>query len=100
MARYKVLDKKNLPEGTMRQVIVEGIKIVLIAGSEGFYAYEDQCAHVGAPLSLGRLSGNELTCSAHWWQYDIKTGVGINPSHCQLKKYEVTVVDEDVYIDV
>jgi phenylpropionate dioxygenase-like ring-hydroxylating dioxygenase large terminal subunit len=36
----------------------------------GVLAYEDRCPHRGAPLSLGRLSPQGLTCPYHGWTFD------------------------------
>ena len=31
--------------------------------------YVDECPHRGAPLSLGRLEGDELVCAFHGWRF-------------------------------
>lgn len=42
------------------------------------------CAHIGADLSLGTVTGNALRCAFHHWEYDregrcIRTGIGDPP---------------------
>ena len=32
-------------------------------------AYVDECPHRGAPLSLGRLEGEEIVCAFHGWRF-------------------------------
>jgi nitrite reductase/ring-hydroxylating ferredoxin subunit len=37
-------------------------------------AFEDRCPHRGTPLSRGTLAGTTLTCAAHTWEFDVRTG--------------------------
>ena len=44
--------------------------LVLVRRSDGSAdAYFDECPHRGAPLSLGRLEGEELVCAFHGWRF-------------------------------
>ena len=63
-------------------------------------AFEDRCAHQGVPLSLGRLHAGVLTCGAHEWQYDARTGQGINPSSAKLSRFPVEIRNGEIWIDV
>jgi nitrite reductase/ring-hydroxylating ferredoxin subunit len=73
------------------------------------------CPHHGAPICIGEVSGTfvdsdpqqltygregtVLTCPWHHWQFDLKTGRGIADERQRLKKFNVTVEDDYVYID-
>ena len=37
-------------------------------------AFADRCPHRGTPLSQGTLVGTTLTCAAHTWEFDVRTG--------------------------
>ena len=55
-------------------VEVEGKKAV-IANVEGkFYAFNDRCPHMNAPLHLGTLQGKVIMCALHFATYDVTTG--------------------------
>ncbi len=79
---------------------VDGRRVLLLRRGDEVVAYEDRCAHLGLPLSGGRLEGDVLTCPAHHWSYDIRGGRGINPSSACLKPFRVKVEDGEVWVDV
>jgi nitrite reductase (NADH) small subunit len=39
-----------------------------------FFALENACPHAGHPLSEGTLEGHVVTCSAHGFDFDVRTG--------------------------
>jgi vanillate O-demethylase monooxygenase subunit len=51
-------------------VVLLGEPLVLLRDSSGgANAFFDECPHRGAPLSLGRLEGDELVCAFHGWRF-------------------------------
>ena len=81
--------------------VVAGGRPVLLVNVDGVVcAYEDRCRHKGVRLSEGRLDGFVLTCAAHGWQYDARTGHGINPESVVLPRYDVKIVGDDVFVDL
>jgi toluene monooxygenase system ferredoxin subunit len=80
-------------------VVIDGVKVLLVNVEGVLHAYEDRCAHQAVPLSEGRLDGRVLTCSAHEWQYDVCTGLGINPQGVALCRLPLEVRGEDVLVD-
>jgi toluene monooxygenase system ferredoxin subunit len=81
-------------------VTLGGRRVLLVRCDGDVYAYEDRCAHLGLPLSGGRLEGEVLTCAAHEWQYDVRTGRGINPKQAKLRSFAVEVRDGAIWVDV
>ena len=55
-------------------VHVDGFDIGLYLVGERVYAMEDTCPHAGFPLSKGELKGCIITCQAHGWPFDVRTG--------------------------
>jgi toluene monooxygenase system ferredoxin subunit len=51
-------------------------------------------------LADGKLDGHILTCAAHFWQFDVSTGEGVNPKHCQLYRYSVKVEDSTISVGI
>jgi len=77
-----------------------GGRLVMLVNVDGIVcAYEDRCLHKGVRLSEGRLDGSVLTCAAHGWQYDVRTGAGINPENVRLTRYPVQIDGGDVLVD-
>jgi phenylpropionate dioxygenase-like ring-hydroxylating dioxygenase large terminal subunit len=50
---------------------LQGVPLVVFRGAGGRPgALEDRCPHRNAPLSAGRLRGEELECAYHGWRFD------------------------------
>lgn len=72
---YVEVDKVDeMPSGNMKHVELNG-KEIMIANLDGkFYALNDRCSHTNAPLSMGHIQGNIVTCPMHGARFDITTG--------------------------
>ena len=80
---------------------VVGGHAVLIANVDGtVVAFQDRCAHLGTPLSAGRLNKDRIVCRAHHWEYDARTGAGVNPKTAALVRYPVDIVNGFIHVDV
>jgi toluene monooxygenase system ferredoxin subunit len=100
MSFQRVAALDDLWSGDMSTCVVDRVSVLLVRVDDDVYAYEDRCAHLGVPLSRGRLVGCTLTCSAHEWQYDVTTGRGVNPERARLRRFPVRVEDGHVAVDV
>ncbi|HZA68684.1 MAG TPA: non-heme iron oxygenase ferredoxin subunit [Nitrososphaeraceae archaeon] len=68
----------EIPEGKMKHAEIDGNEI-LVANTDGkIYALCDRCSHTNAPLSMGNLKDNVVTCPMHGARFDIKTGKKIS----------------------
>jgi toluene monooxygenase system ferredoxin subunit len=77
-----------------------GRKILLIRLGEAVSAFEDRCAHLGVALSEGELCGEVIVCGAHRYEYDAKTGAGINPRSVCLTVFPVRIEGDRILVDV
>jgi 3-phenylpropionate/trans-cinnamate dioxygenase ferredoxin subunit len=81
MEKNQFVDLANvdeIPAGKMKNVEIDGNEI-LVANVDGkFYALYDRCSHTNAPLSMGHLRDNVITCPMHGARFDIKTGKKIS----------------------
>ena len=74
---------------------------MLLINLEGaLHAYTDACPHQGTPLSQGSLKALVLSCATHEWQFDARTGCGINPLSACLEPLSLKVQDGDILLDV
>ncbi|HEV7419681.1 MAG TPA: Rieske 2Fe-2S domain-containing protein [Mycobacterium sp.] len=86
--------------GEMHAVSV-GDAAVLLCNVDGtLFAYADRCPHLANPLSQGTLRDDQLTCRAHEWVFDVRTGHGVNPANACLRRYSVRVDGERILVDV
>jgi toluene monooxygenase system ferredoxin subunit len=79
--------------------MLDGREVLLCNVKGAVFAYDDPCPHLGNPLSMGKLDGHVLTCAAHEWSFDIRTGGGINPAAACLRRYPVQLDDDKVLIN-
>ena len=72
----------DLWEGEMTDVALPGGETYVVLNIEGqLVAYEGQCPHQATELGeMGYFDGEKLVCGAHMWEFDARTGQGINPS--------------------
>ena len=95
-----IIADAELWDGDMTARRVDGHDLLLVRHNGVVYAYENRCAHLGVALSEGRLDGYVLTCRAHHWQYDVRSGSGVNPATACLTSFAVKIEDGKVFVDV
>jgi toluene monooxygenase system ferredoxin subunit len=89
----------DLWEGEMRGCEIAGTPVLLVNASGEVHAFVDRCAHQGVRLSEGRFEAGVLTCAAHGWQYDARTGRGINPASACLRVLDVRIEAGAIFVD-
>jgi nitrite reductase/ring-hydroxylating ferredoxin subunit len=96
----KVADLKDVPEGTPKAVKVAGRSIALFQHQGSVYATDNQCPHMGYPLTRGRIRNGVLTCDWHGWSYDMRGGGCFTGGCDDLDTFPVEVRDSAIYIDL
>ena len=84
--------------GEMAGVVIDGRPVLLVRHEDTVCAYEDRCPHLASPLSEGALDDGVLTCGAHEWQFDARTGRGVNPASACLRRYPVRLDGEQIFV--
>jgi nitrite reductase/ring-hydroxylating ferredoxin subunit len=64
----------EIPAGKMKHVEVNGKEIVIANMNGKFCALDDRCAHMNAPLSMGNLTGDVVTCPFHEAKFNVASG--------------------------
>ena len=100
MSFQRAAAAEDLWQGEMLGRVVSGRRVLLLNVGGVPVAFEDRCAHLGVPLSEGRLDGSVLSCRAHKWEYDVQTGRGRNPASARLKPLAVKVEGDGIWVDV
>jgi ferredoxin-NADP reductase/nitrite reductase/ring-hydroxylating ferredoxin subunit len=95
----KIADTKDIAPSQMKEVEVDGQKII-IANIEGkYYAIGSVCTHEGGPLADGTLSGHEVECPWHASKFDVRTGEVTNPPANEPEpKYEIRIDGNSILI--
>jgi len=103
MAFEHLCSRDDVAPGTMAQfVTTDGTRVLVVAapGDGELKAYQAMCPHARVELVAGSLDGDILTCREHWWQFDIRTGQGTNPTGCHLAAYPLVCAGDAVLVDV
>jgi nitrite reductase/ring-hydroxylating ferredoxin subunit len=70
----RVANKKDIKEGSLLGVELEGNKIALAMVNGQVFAIDAVCSHKGAPLEEGKLEDYNLTCPWHYAVFDVRNG--------------------------
>lgn len=88
----------DIPPGEARCVHVGTSTVALFHASDGYHAIDDTCPHAGVSLSEGCLAGHIVTCPAHGWTYDVRTGLPPVGNHAAIAAYPVRVAGDEVLV--
>jgi nitrite reductase/ring-hydroxylating ferredoxin subunit len=94
----KVATVGEIPEGTVKHIVVHDKPMALARVEGEFYAVNAICPHRGGPLAEGTLSGCILTCPWHGWTFDVRTGLPDHPGGHFVSAYEVRIEGEDILV--
>ncbi|MGE4649536.1 MAG: Rieske 2Fe-2S domain-containing protein [Myxococcota bacterium] len=101
VAFVRVAQLNDIPSHRGLRVVVDGIGIGLYRVGQKLYAMEDACPHAGYPLSEGELEGCIISCRAHGWPFDVRTG--FDPDHPDgfpIPCFAVEVAGDEVRINL
>lgn len=96
--RTEVAEFQKLPENKLSAVFPLGLPVLLIRRGAGVFALENRCAHMGCPLTAGRLDGYTLQCPCHDWRFDIRTGRFLDAAELGVKTYPAEITDGKVFL--
>ena len=100
MAEFVTVARADeLPSGDMKLVHLGDAEVVLANVDGAFYAFGNECTHVGGPLAEGVLSGDAVRCPWHGTEFNVKTGEALRgPGTDPVPTYEVRVENGDIMI--
>jgi 3-phenylpropionate/trans-cinnamate dioxygenase ferredoxin subunit len=91
----------EIPEGKVKVVTVDNLRIALCNYGGSIYAIDDVCTHDRGPLGQGELEGKEIECPRHGARFDVTTGqVTALPAVRPVRTYPVHVDNGRVCVDV
>ncbi len=70
----RAISTDEIAPGGMKAVELDGNEIVICNSGGKYYALQQRCGHMNAPLDMGTLDGIYLTCPMHCAQFDITNG--------------------------
>jgi len=81
--------------------LVANVDLVIVKYDENVSVLYGRCLHRGALLSDGYISGKNLLCGVHFWDYKYDTGISAYNNEEQLKKFSswIDIENDAVYVD-
>jgi nitrite reductase/ring-hydroxylating ferredoxin subunit len=97
---FPLCRKDELGPGAFRCVEAGGKRIIVYNLSGAFFATSATCAHLGGPLDEGLFEEGVVTCPWHGWQFDVRTGESIYDPGRSVATYPVSVVGDEILVEV
>ncbi len=60
--------------GAKRELLVDGRALVIFRLSDGFFAIDGSCTHLGGQLIDGKIDHDGIVCPEHGATFEIRTG--------------------------
>ncbi|MBP9203700.1 MAG: Rieske 2Fe-2S domain-containing protein [Kofleriaceae bacterium] len=100
--RTRICRLDEVVDGALRGFRVRGVTWpVLVTRVDGeVIASAGVCPHEDVALEDGELDGCVLTCPGHAYQFDLRTGACTHDAGLRLRRYRVTIVDDEVWADL
>jgi len=103
MSTHTVCKTEELPEGAMRLVEADGIKVGVFNAAGDLFAIEDRCSHDDGPLAEGEFDPMTCTveCPRHGSVFDLRSGRPKSlPAYTPVETYEVRVENGEIKLEV
>lgn len=95
----KAAKVQEIPSGKCKAVEIEGVKLVLVNSGGKFYALENSCSHLGAPLSEGFVSKTSIVCEWHGASFNLESGEAESaPAKEAIEVYEIRLEGDDIEV--
>lgn len=99
MRKIKMCLLSELPPGQAVEKRILARRVAVFNDNGTIYGLEADCKHMKAPLVRGGVVADGIiTCKWHNWKYDMATGKCLTIDKVKLKKYDVEIADETVYL--
>jgi nitrite reductase/ring-hydroxylating ferredoxin subunit len=100
MPFLKVAKLSEVPEESVREVVVGGQPYAICRTGGAVYALDGVCPHRGGPLGEGQIHAGRVVCPYHLWEFDCRTGqYDLDPAR-RVATFEVKVADGDIFVQV
>ena len=90
----------DIPDGEGRSFRADRQAIALFRVGETYYALDDRCPHMGAPLGLGDVRDGKVICDRHLWSFRLSDGECTEAPRLKAKTFETRVVDDEIQVKV
>jgi nitrite reductase/ring-hydroxylating ferredoxin subunit len=83
-----------------QRVELGGQPILLVRLDDGVHALHDTCLHRAVSLAEGTVEGGLITCSAHFWSFDLRSGTCTQLPEQGLRVFNTKIEEGKLYVEV
>lgn len=100
--RIRVCRADEVLDGELRGFRVPGVDwpVMVTRLDDEIVATASVCPHEDVSLLDGALEAGVVTCPGHAYELDLRTGRCRHDRSLSLRRYRVTLVSDDVWIDL
>ncbi|MBA3456779.1 MAG: Rieske 2Fe-2S domain-containing protein [Deltaproteobacteria bacterium] len=100
--RVRVCRLADVVPGELNPFKVKGVTwpVILAYVGSDLVACAGVCPHEDVALAEGYLHESVVMCPAHSYTFNLHTGKCSHDASLNLRRYNVTVVGDDVYVDL
>ena len=99
MKKVSIIASDDLPDRKPKYALVGEVDLVVVRFDEDVSVFYGRCLHRGALMADGFVSGNNLMCGVHYWDYRLDSGVSEYANDEALPKFQSWVEDGQVWVD-
>ncbi|MEA2001237.1 MAG: Rieske (2Fe-2S) protein [Actinomycetota bacterium] len=98
--KHNVCTLEQLPPGASRVITARDQEVLVVNLDGELFAINNRCAHRQQPLAEGVVRDGIITCPAHLWRYNIRTGQRHDSPGWSVACYPVVVEASMVMVEV
>jgi 3-phenylpropionate/trans-cinnamate dioxygenase ferredoxin subunit len=89
----------DVPNGTVKLVVIGGRSILLCHTADGIFAVENRCSHAEQPLECGRVKNGWISCPTHGARFDLETGEPLGgPAELPIATFAVRIAGDMIEV--
>lgn len=98
MMKIRMGKVADIPPGKALEKRIMARRVAVFNDRGTLYGIEADCKHMKASLTTGGVADGIVTCKWHHWRYDLRTGECLGRPDMRLKRYDVIVEGDDVFL--
>ena len=98
MPKIRMGKLSEVAPGKVLEKRIMARRVAVFNDNGTLYGIESDCKHMRASLASGQVVDGIVTCKWHKWKYDLRTGECLNVNGVRLRRYEVTVENDDIFV--
>ncbi|MBT8417664.1 MAG: Rieske 2Fe-2S domain-containing protein [Silicimonas sp.] len=99
MNKTAVAKLDDLPDRKPKYALVGEVDLVVVRFDDEVSVFYGRCLHRGALMADGFVSGKNLICGVHYWDYRLDSGVSEYANDEALPKFQSWIDDGQVWVD-